>query len=160
MEPIETVFQKPSVRFDYPPSHNKPIENKSETIPKPITPPLEVKPEDWPSKLKETEWLLKYPVEKEEVPDDWQDTVSEEGDPKVTMPNRKESEKSDMTTMPDRKESEELDMTTMPDKKGSYDVDMTTMPTKSAKKDYDYPDISIEGEDTKLVKLFKSIPKD
>jgi len=44
--------------------------------------------------------------------------------------------------------------------KGTFKVDMTTMPSKSAKKDYDYPDISIEGEDSKLAKLFKSIPKD
>ena len=146
METIETVFQKPSVKFDYPSSHYKPTENKSEIIPKPMTPPLESKPDDWPSKLKDTEWLLKYPVEKEEVPDDWQDTVSEEGDPTVTMP--------------EKKESEELDITTVPDKKGSYEVDMTTMPSKSTKKDYDYPDISIEGEDSKLTKLFKSIPKD
>jgi hypothetical protein len=90
--------------------------------------------DDWPPKLKDIEYLIKYPSEKEEppMPSDWKDTVSEEGDPSVTMPSKK-------TTLTSS---------------------MTTLPGKSSKKDYDYPYISIEGEDGKLAKLFKSIPKD
>jgi hypothetical protein len=115
-----------------------------------ITPNPSLK-DNWPPKLKEIEFLLKYPAEKEEppmpkVPTDWKDTVSEIGDPTVTQPAKKPSMTSSMTTIPS--------------KKATYSVGMTTIPGKAAKKDYDYPSFSIEGEDGKLAKIFKSIPKD
>ena len=129
-----------------------------------ITPNPSLK-DNWPPKVKEIEFLLKCPAEKEEapmpkVPTDWKDTVSEIGDPTVTMPAKKSHTVSNVTTMPGKKPSMTSSMTTIPSKKATYSMGMTTVPGKAATRDYDYPGISIEGEDGKLAKIFKSIPKD
>ena len=131
----------------------------------PINTPNPSLKDNWPPKLKEIEFLLKYPAEKEEapmpeVPKNWKDTVSEIGDPTVTMPAKKSHTVSNVSTMPGKKPSMSSSMTTIPSKKATYMVGMTTIPGKAPKKDYDYPGISIEGEDGKLAKIFKSIPKD
>jgi hypothetical protein len=117
----------------------------SSAFTKPSTKPAIIN--NWPPKLKDIEFILKYPTEKEEspIPKDLKDTVSEKGDPTVTMPSKKTTSTANITTIPDKKDT--------------YTVSMTTLPGKSAKKDYDYPYISIAGEDKKLAKLFKSIPK-
>ena len=56
--------------------------------------------------------------------------------------------------------SEKIDPTSsMPDKKDSVPEDFTTIPSKSTGSNYEYPAVSFDSEDSKLMKLFKSIPR-
>jgi len=56
--------------------------------------------------------------------------------------------------------SEKIDPTSsMPDKDDSVPENSTTIPRKSTGSNYEYPTVSFDSEDSKLMKLFKSIPR-
>jgi hypothetical protein len=105
--------------------------------------------DDWPSNWKDAEWYLKYPPKKEDAPESWPESSSEDIDSGANMPdiNEEEIEYNQFEHMPDKKESDwESDQSgVMPGKKSGG---------------YEFPSISIEGEDKKLASLFKKIPKD
>jgi hypothetical protein len=104
---------------------------------------------DWPSEMKETEWLLKYPPQKEAPPESWPESEQEEVDSTANMPDMHTEELSYnyFETMPDKNDSE-------------FGSDQSSVVPGKTSGSYEYPKIDIEGEDKKLFKLFKKIPLD
>lgn len=108
------------------------------------------KPEDWPSKWKGTEWYLKYPPKNEEVPTKWPSSGSSRDiDAGIVIPEMIELESSydAFENAPDKNDSE-------------WESDQSGVVPGKSSGSYEYPSISIDGEDKKLYKLFKKIPKD
>jgi len=80
---------------------------------------------------------------------------------KPEVNNKVETSTTDETIPSDwNTASEKIDPTSsMPDKNDSVPENFTTIPSKSTGSNYEYPTVSFDSEDSKLMKLFKSIPR-
>ncbi len=149
--------------YTYPSSHYRGSDKLTEESIAKLAKLKDSQTEDWPSKLKDTEWALKYPPEKELPPEKKPESDTDKNISKENMPDKKKTEEGDSTaTMPELKKTEEGNPTaTMPAMKSTWEVDFTaTMPAKKTSGNYEYPKIEIDGEDKKLFNLFKKMPMD